>query len=164
MYTACQSSVRRKPGGRRRTHTTAKRQGMGCCFVPTVVLTSPVPPPIALSPLPRPLRRAEGCRGLPLLTVHPLPTCLPLPITPLAIMLQEAGSPGSLTFSTDGRSGSQWEEILTITALRRWRERPLRGGAVGCEARRWIRSGVVPGWDVMEAGHPSLGDPEPGGL
>lgn len=74
MYTACQSSVQRKPGGRCRTRTIAERQGMGCCLVPTVVLTSPVPPPIALSPLPRPLCRAEGCRG-PLFSLCIL--CLP---------------------------------------------------------------------------------------
>ena len=123
VNTACQSSVQRKPGGQYRYHTGEMGHWLSSHHAPNqshLPSHSPVPPQ---SPL--------LCRGLPWprSSHHTSSVYLPSPPnhTPCkyAVGSRDPGRHYILCF-TDGGSGSQWEEMLTTDASRRWWECPGR--------------------------------------
>ena len=93
MNTACQSSVQRS----QEANAGVTREKWELAQFPPF-LTSPISPPTALFLL-SPLCYAEGCHGPALLTIHPLSTCILLPVTHLANMLQGTGTQGGMTSS-----------------------------------------------------------------
>ena len=123
VNTACQSSVQRKPGGQCWCHTGEMGHWLSSHRAPN----QPHLPTHSFAPLQSPLL----CRGLPWPCSSHRTSSVYLPSPPshsscrYAAGSRDPGRHYILCF-TDGRSGSQWEEILTIGALRRWWECPGR--------------------------------------